>query len=64
MLWEWLCWSAHHPGRFPDYIKGQISGLILHILYHADLTISVITQPSLADLSYMYSKGKRAQLYN
>ena len=31
MVWEAeTCSSAQHPGRPPDYIKGQLGGFVLH----------------------------------
>ena len=56
-----------HPGRPPDYTKGQtIGGFVLHKLYTLRFLLDKdITQSSLAHLPiYMYSKGKKAQLYD
>ena len=37
-----VCEICQHPGRPPDYIKGQIGCFVLHKLYTgADLTIFV-----------------------
>ena len=34
MVWEAETWrSVQHPGRPPDYIKGQIGGFVLDKLY-------------------------------
>ena len=56
-------WHAQLPGRPPDYIKGQIGGFILQYINFtmgADLIRFLldkdITQSSLTDLPYMYSK--------
>ena len=33
VVWEAETWrSSQHPGRPPDYMKGQIGGFVLHKL--------------------------------
>ena len=60
--------GSSHVGVLSIQVDLQITSrvrlVVLNFTMGADLTISVVTQSSLADLPYMYSKGKKAQLYN